>query len=57
MNVVMISYVRMVMVLQGHHEGDKSICWDLEGFQKISLLEVGAGKESHRPLVFPLDDH
>lgn len=42
MNVVVISYVCMVVVLQSHHEGDKCAHWDLKGFQKISLLEEWA---------------
>ena len=38
MDVVVVGHVRMVMVLQSHHEGDKSIHWYLEGLQQLTLL-------------------
>lgn len=38
MDVVVIGYVCMIVILQGHHKGDESVNWDLKGFQKVSLL-------------------
>lgn len=37
-DVVVISYIGVVVVLQRHHEGDESVSWDFKGFQKVSLL-------------------
>lgn len=33
MEAVVVCYVAMVMVLQGHHVSDKGVDWDAEGFQ------------------------
>ena len=33
MEAVVVRYVAMVMVLQGHHVSDKGVDWDAKGFQ------------------------
>lgn len=37
-DVVVVSNICMIILLQGHHEGDKSVCGDLEGLEEVSLL-------------------
>lgn len=45
-DVVVVGHVGVVVVLQGHHEGDEGVRWDLEGLQKVSLLRREVGEES-----------
>lgn len=52
MEAVMVRYVSMVMVLQGHHVSDKGVDWDAKRFQQLSLLrrrEVYAGSTRRTP--------
>lgn len=43
-HVVVVGDVGVVVVLQSHHEGDKGVVGDLEGFQEVSFLMVGGGR-------------
>lgn len=38
METVVVRYVSMVMVLQGHHISDKGVDWDTKRLQQLSLL-------------------
>lgn len=49
MDVVVVSHVSVVVVLQGHHEGDEGVGWDLEVLQQLSLLSLGSNRnQAHR---------
>lgn len=32
MDVIVVGYISVVVVLQGHHEGDEGVGWDFKGF-------------------------
>lgn len=38
-DVVVVGYVRMVMILQSHHEGDESVRRDLKGLEELTFLQ------------------
>lgn len=52
-DVIVVGYVSMVILLQSHHEGDKSVCGDLEGLQKVSLLARRAKVKSRSVHISP----
>lgn len=39
MDVVVVGYVCVVVIFQGHHKGDEGVGGDLEGLQQLTLLE------------------
>lgn len=45
MEAVVVRYVSMVMVLQGHHVSDKGVDWDTKCLQQLSLLRRSETKE------------
>ena len=53
MDVVVVSDVSVVILLQSHHEGDEGVCGDLEGLEKLSLLIGGAKVSSCSILISP----
>lgn len=48
-DVVVVGHVGVVVVLQGHHEGDEGVGWDLKVFQQLSLLRLGSNRnQAHK---------
>lgn len=45
MEAVVVRYVSMVMVLQGHHVSDKGVNWDTKCLQQLSLLRRSETEE------------
>lgn len=45
MEAVVVRYVSMVMVLQGHHVSDKGVDWDTKCLQQLSLLRRSETEE------------
>ena len=47
-DVVVVGHVSVVVVLQGHHQRDESICGNLKGLEQVSLLEMVERTEGGR---------
>ena len=45
MEAVVVGHIGVIVVLQGHHVGDKRIHRDPKGLQKVSLLQQGQSTE------------